>query len=240
MIATQSIEQAFLADMKSNPDDHSIPLIFADYLSDEGQEDRASLIRIQDYLRRFPHGVLDPKEVAFWNSQQKWQQELIGKNVFEWCYPILAGRTWSVSGNKVYAPESTSGRREYEIHFRRGFVSLIKCRLAEWYDDSDGQTRMTPSCDGRDIVKHHPLLSRVEIVDKEPVHFPSDYSQSWSYYHASGEALAHWAEMNQPNEENVIPGRLWKLVYRREGCRTEQEAKQALSDACLKWANGNG
>jgi uncharacterized protein (TIGR02996 family) len=45
-------EDAFLADIVENPDDDGVRLIYADWLEDHGQPERAEFIRVQCELAR--------------------------------------------------------------------------------------------------------------------------------------------------------------------------------------------
>jgi uncharacterized protein (TIGR02996 family) len=48
-------DEAFLADILVNPDDDSLRLIYADWLDDHGQSDRAAFIRVQIELAHLPY-----------------------------------------------------------------------------------------------------------------------------------------------------------------------------------------
>ncbi len=45
-------EEAFLSDVRANPEDDGVRLIYADWLQDNGQPQRAELIRVQVELAR--------------------------------------------------------------------------------------------------------------------------------------------------------------------------------------------
>src|SRR5437879_720363 len=51
-----SLEDAFLADILEHPDDDTPRLVYADWLDEHGQAERAEFIRVQCELERMPEG----------------------------------------------------------------------------------------------------------------------------------------------------------------------------------------
>jgi len=228
----QTVDQAILADILANPNDDSLRLILADWYMENGQEDKGELIQIQIALSKMGH---DPR----FNPMKRRECELLYKNVYEWTDPIIRGRTYTVSGTKVYLPESTSGRREYECTFERGFLHSVKCRMEGWYDSGDDY-----EIDGIDIIRRQPTIRQVEIVDREPVVVPgwNPVNHRW-YWIARG----YVGEAQQIS--NIIPFAVLKLMkgcmavqdadtIETDGFSSAEEAKRELSIACLRWAKG--
>ncbi len=83
-------EQAFLEDVIAHPDDDAPRLVFADWLDDRGDADRAELIRVQCELSRSPDETrrrdLLAREEALLNEHgERWAEPLRGL-VDEWAF----------------------------------------------------------------------------------------------------------------------------------------------------------
>jgi uncharacterized protein (TIGR02996 family) len=84
-------EDAFLHDIIENPDDDGPRLVYADWLDDHGEPDRARFIRVQCELAGLPEGN-DPRRVEL-EVQEK---ELRDRHGGEWFQPFseLSGSGW--------------------------------------------------------------------------------------------------------------------------------------------------
>jgi uncharacterized protein (TIGR02996 family) len=111
-------DEAFLQAIREAPDDDAPRLIYADWLEEHGQTDRAEFIRLQ--CRRFGITDMDPNAAGL----QARAEELLRDNWDTWVGPLrelagrLRGRTaerWMV---EAYYPDRLR-------HFRRGFVDAI-------------------------------------------------------------------------------------------------------------------
>lgn len=140
--------QAFLEDILAHPDDDAPRLIFADWLEDEGDSDRAEFIRVQVDRARLP--VWDARQVRLRlreselinAHEQRWKKEL----------PSIKGITWH--------------------EFRRGFIASAKCASFEvleetasecwsatpleafsttWPDEGEGIEHITPIAGLREL-----------------------------------------------------------------------------------------
>jgi uncharacterized protein (TIGR02996 family) len=119
-------EDAFLEDVREHPDDDAPRLIFADWLDDHGDADRAEFIRGRVYRARL-RGRESPEVVSL--SQRA--AELLSANWRPWTEPLgrllgdaMHGLNWPRAG---YRPEALS-------HFPRGFVEsaeMTAWRFAE-------------------------------------------------------------------------------------------------------------
>jgi uncharacterized protein (TIGR02996 family) len=74
-------EHAFLWSIKESPDDDGLRLIFADWLDDNGQPERAELLRLQVGLAQLPIGDLHRVEL------QKRVNELLAAHERQWLGP---------------------------------------------------------------------------------------------------------------------------------------------------------
>jgi uncharacterized protein (TIGR02996 family) len=96
------IEQAFLADILEHPDDDAVRLVFADWLQDNGDPDRAEFIRVQCECEGLPDGhprlevLLRRGDELLRKNQQRWQEGV-----------AECGGSWPI--------------------FRRGFIEAVDC-----------------------------------------------------------------------------------------------------------------
>jgi uncharacterized protein (TIGR02996 family) len=123
-------DDAFLADIREHPEDDTSRLVYADWLEDHGQEDRATFIRVQiEWARRGGDGVL---------RQQA--EELLQAHWDEWVRPLAEvvgnepGEGWLRGG---YHPEAL-------VKFRRGFVSLLDMQASRFVDRAADLFRLAP------------------------------------------------------------------------------------------------
>ncbi len=85
-----SLEKAFLADMVANIDDDTPRLVYADWLEENGQDDRAEFIRVQIERARLP--AWDAKQVRL----RLREAELLKKQGEAWLaeLPTIPGAKW--------------------------------------------------------------------------------------------------------------------------------------------------
>jgi uncharacterized protein (TIGR02996 family) len=81
---------AFLEDIIAHPEDDTSRLVFADWLDDHGEADRAEFIRLQVQIARLSAG--DPQR----RPLEKRQEELLARHEGVWksALPALEGVTW--------------------------------------------------------------------------------------------------------------------------------------------------
>jgi uncharacterized protein (TIGR02996 family) len=111
-------EQLFLQAIISNPDDDNLRLVFADWLEDQGQCDRAEFIRTQFALANL--GESDPRGTTF----KARIQELLERYAEEWLGPL---RGWAVHWK-----------------FGKGFVEEITVPVQVYLDHVASITRLAP------------------------------------------------------------------------------------------------
>lgn len=111
-------DEAFIQAIREAPDDDAPRLIYADWLEEHGQADRAEFIRIQCRLARMPEA--DPNAASLWARAE----ELLRANWEAWVGPLreLVGPRYDRHGEgwmrEDYHPD---GLRR----FQRGFVDAI-------------------------------------------------------------------------------------------------------------------
>jgi uncharacterized protein (TIGR02996 family) len=101
------LEQAFLSDITENPTDDTPRLVYADWLDDQGEPERAELIRVQ--CRRARLAVDDPEQGVLAARET----DLLARHESAWlaALPALHEVTW--------------------VAFRRGFVESVFLDSAE-------------------------------------------------------------------------------------------------------------
>jgi uncharacterized protein (TIGR02996 family) len=111
-------DDAFLADIIANPDDDSLRLIYADWLEDHGQPDRATFIRVQIQLGPLPQG--DPRRRELEAHERALLEDYRG----EWAEPF--------------------GKFVADTTFRRGFVEAIAVRAEVFLAESEAWFQAAP------------------------------------------------------------------------------------------------
>jgi uncharacterized protein (TIGR02996 family) len=111
-------EAGFLADIVDNPDDDTPRLVFADWLEDHGQADRAEFIRVQIALARL--GTYDPARADL----QARVKALLAGHREAWVAPF--------------------GRREPSVEFARGFAEEIYLSLGRFLREGRRLMRVAP------------------------------------------------------------------------------------------------
>jgi uncharacterized protein (TIGR02996 family) len=105
-----------LAAILANPDDDTVRLVYADYLQEHGDEDRAEFIRVQIELARGPDGIdcerMDGAGGRYDCLPVGASLPKIGETVTARC----GGSRWTVFTGRVYAWfEASDGRRGFSL-----------------------------------------------------------------------------------------------------------------------------
>ena len=125
--------QQFLPTITANPDDDTPRLVCADYLEENGQEERAEFIRTQIELARISAAVKSEKDsIDTYNSSNhrliQRQNELFSH---EW---FIKGKTFSIiQGGMVFGTNCQVRGVDGELHIRRGFVEKIVTTCEKWF-----------------------------------------------------------------------------------------------------------
>src|SRR5579885_2592247 len=110
-----SADEGFLADVVAHPDDDAPRLIYADWLEEQGQPERAEFIRVQCRL------AVSPEDGAL----RRRERELLATHGEAWRAEVPA---WARA----------------ECEFRRGFVSAMTCHVRDWLRHGDELVRLLP------------------------------------------------------------------------------------------------
>src|SRR5262245_48701346 len=110
--------QAFLDAIIAAPEDDAPRLVYADWLDDHGDSDRAEFIRVQCDLARRPK--YDPDRPPL----EARERELLKKHEARWAKPLMG-----------------FGR---DLRFRRGFVDGISIGVSKFITDGEDLLRTAP------------------------------------------------------------------------------------------------
>lgn len=235
----------FLKAIVANPDDDLPRLVYADWLDERGEYDRAEFIRVQIEIAR------------------------IGRELDCKCEDMEDWRSGEFGGLKDFGIEVDRTRFtrkldavRWRVLFVRGFVEEVRVlRLEDWLcpclgcDVSPGvrrELRMNNNvaevpcwdCNGtgytfalaRQVVENLPTVRRVWAADCEPYSFTADGSHSAHWYAAETRGTIHPASDLPP----LVFGRLKKGKPNGQDFRVYEypngvdEANQDLSDVLLE------
>lgn len=232
-------QDALLAEILANPADDVCRLVYADWLDENGQPERAEFIRVQCQIARI--------------------EEVAGCHRAPMDFLIEESRLWSwIDRHGLLSGVPTDGtwcaarnRKDYEslgpkvVLVRRGFVSEVRCTLEHWcggecqecggYGDGPEMVTHCQACDGTHrtlgigpaLVRKHPI-ERVEFTDD---FFNDTLPEILTVY-------------------RYTTGPLWPLILQRTAYRSAvSRAVVAVSDvpermldnvsaAAIEWANG--
>lgn len=121
----------FLADILENPEDDVPRLIYADWLQDNGQPQRAEFIRVQIELSKLGS-----------NFRSTATDQLLAREKKLWGYlPALVGIMWdfkeALPGWAVLLPRDGGNGLTDSFPWaivRRGFIQRVRCTVRVWYD----------------------------------------------------------------------------------------------------------
>jgi len=148
-----SDEAALLAAILAFPDEDTPRLIYADWLQEHGQEERAEFVRVQCELAKLP----EPEEVTIFRADGgpvckacmrvrggsglcryhelgRRERELLR----DWTRALLEPRPpgmYSFMGDGSLGWGTPSG--DIPVEFRRGFVESLTCTAADWFTHGD-------------------------------------------------------------------------------------------------------
>lgn len=205
-------QRGLLWNVLCDPSDDGCRLVLADYLEENGQEERAAFIRVQlELATRLGYAGTEQRR---WSDELRrrmrelYQREsdlkitLVEALMAELPFPVVC----------LVGPASVS---HPSAIFRRGFVESISCPLADWTTDNRG----------RDVCLSQPV-TEVRITDKEPVEF--DRGWQWP-----------WWDRDRPAR---IPPNIWWYLVRSVGNHyfpAADAARQALSSVLVALARAS-
>jgi uncharacterized protein (TIGR02996 family) len=197
---------AFLSAIRADPTSDTPRLIYADWLEEQGDGDRAEFVRLQMELA---HGQWHSREVEarFGQLRLGWLLEGLPPN-YRWF--SLSDGCFFISGWEAQG---------FALEFRRGILHTVALRCADWYHR------------GPILVREH-LLERVRLVDWEPTSEGQDYWNPGPYrWLAKSCPSVELAKelLGQPRSRAPKAGL-------RQAYPDLTLARAAMSEACLNWA----
>lgn len=203
-------ENDLLRGILDDPASDERRLVYADWLEESGEAERAEFVR---KAVQYPHA-----EFARLTEGPLHPFYLLGMQDKHSARPWH----WGDTGEGVVVTDETAG-----IMYRpdRGFVNEVRCRLEDWTQH------------GPVIVACQPV-TRVVVTDREPAD-RSSVNGMWYWFRDGRNALGHWSDGNHLPDllfrfltDSASPGTdTIGLPY-----PTRQAALDALSAACVRWA----
>lgn len=205
-------QDAFLADIIANPDDDTPRLIYADWLEDFGTEEidsiHARLIRLM-----IERTKTDPDfEIDFDVHPRTFLDDPDPVVVQAWRLAHELRRFLAGEGTGIPLKE-VSRRFDFTAGiWWRGFLTVSSVPMLMWLQV------------GKDLVAKWPI-TYVRVYDKEP---NAAYDESFLGY--------CWDRFGRSTESHTIPECLRKYTDTTKLYTIPDDAMDALSDACLRWA----
>jgi uncharacterized protein (TIGR02996 family) len=237
----ESDSQAILAAILAAPQDDAPRLAYADWLDENGQEDRAEFIRLQIKIKDVPeepptcHPYLTngmPSryhdmtcDFCLWMDKYQWSRPLrkqidllLRKDV---SHPNGGLRSqWEawLGLDRVQAPKG-------ESWFRRGFVAEVRCTLADWM------------AHGPAIVATHPV-ERVVLTDRIPMYDVSFNYQDGIFWYAFSQYKYEESILRHGTAygANWLPAELKNDYESAAHFRAIEKANDWLSERAIAWA----
>jgi uncharacterized protein (TIGR02996 family) len=234
-MTTDTDYAGLMADILAHPGDDTPRLILADWFDEHGQPERAEFIHLQMSLALIEDqqcercwlescGMGYPKTFCTCSDRWKHLMSLQAKaltpgHIRDLVLPWIGD--WRVCGNVIEVKPLGEKHKWWSsrgLHwwfmFSRGFVSEIRLPMNDWMQY------------GVDLVRHHPI-EVVSSSDKSPwcVSATSDHKEFWMWI--SGTA--------GPNLDIHRLPRPVSAMLEGMSFDTDQQALDALSNACLAW-----
>lgn len=227
--------QALLAAILDNPADDLRRLVYADWLEEEGQTERAEFIRMQVKLARSDAyierqgGIVGAAAVQADRLRREIERQ-VDQGELPWLVPEWAtedGWDWSGNGSSLLIDTGWPrkfGRGPITLTWERGFIREVQAPLAWWLEH------------GSALVAEHPI-ERVEITNKQTVIVLGEIC--WT----CPEVVPPLARISwEPESSSRLPVDLFLLLPDRglvmglAAYPSKQHARDALSQACLALA----
>jgi uncharacterized protein (TIGR02996 family) len=131
-----SERQAFMEAILRDPEDDTVRLVFADYLEENGEPERAEFIRSQCWLWANPScGGCTGEEWVHGKpcAECDRRNTLRGKTGII----LFAFRMWHEWSGAARELIPVAARWDDHIHFARGFVHSVTCTAADWLKHAD-------------------------------------------------------------------------------------------------------
>jgi uncharacterized protein (TIGR02996 family) len=223
MVPVMTHEDAFLADILEHPADDTPRLVYADWLEEHGQAERAEFIRVQCAIAVDPLAdkppPSNPRCACSLCALRRRERELLNDAVHWWNW--LAD-FYRITGQSAIGDlDRPSDRPTLAVRWRRGFVAEVTLPCQAWLEHGPALVRAAP-------------LERVTLSDRQPSRW---YRLGWGEW--------YWVRQAGPTPHvpDRLPPELCALLSTgrvdEDGVMTylsRERAQDALSRACLGWA----
>jgi uncharacterized protein (TIGR02996 family) len=131
---TEVERQALLNAILAEPDDDNVRLVYADWLDEHGEQERAEFIRVQIEIKPYKKGELapgccltcpDPERHDYLRERER---ELL---TYKFVEPTT-GHFCGGGANSLFFWFDGSGKT-VEFHFRRGFIESLTLSSTDWF-----------------------------------------------------------------------------------------------------------
>lgn len=253
---TITTETGLLRAICENPADDCLRLVYADWLDDCGEAERAEFIRVQCELAKECACVCGPTRGGWRTCHScvlhRRERDLLDKRDLHWLDEAFGGIPWcgkSESGDSRLMPFGPDGDSRIEVKFRRGFIDEVRCTMADWCGTEcaacDGTGKRSHSlvsgglistdCDkcfsiGR-IGAHGPAIVAAQPVTRvvltDAIH-PREYG-------GGDDRWAVYRDQLGPLWDVLVPGEATAVYWFAER-RDHDELESTLSLAAVSWA----
>jgi len=225
---------ALMATVIAYPDSDSPRLIFADWLEEHGEEERAEFIRVQCELARtkvMPGWLPSEEEIGRFSADQlmalfrinnhnreskieslrRLEREILAGRVDNWIFDVIGERHLTGAFDFTSYPLLRfryPDRSTRGFEFRRGFVEIITCTWADWLAHHAAIQQATPLREVR--LTTRPVLYWNEHNDR-------DRCQLWKFW--------------KNGKIHGIPDHEWQSIRRDEIPQYEQRKFAELLEA---------
>lgn len=229
---------AFTRAVLARPDDDLPRLIFADWLDERGESERAEFIRVQVELARLKPTVPEDftaTDEAMAAQERCWRLEFQQWHDLAqiaddgWFAPL--DYTWGDGKRSSPALDLADGHNDVHFLVRRGFVDEITCRT-EWF-----------LAHAAEIFRAQPV-TRVVLSNLEP---------DRTYHNDTGAECWAWWKPGEGTDQSELPAELWEIMVPRDPAKsrrprvipwdritvddypTREEAIGRLSEVCVAY-----
>lgn len=232
-------DASFLNAIQENASNDTPRLIYADWLEEHGEPDRAAFIRVQCALAAWPANDSDVAGHMFYKRRER---ELREDNGRRWARPLanLVNVMAPITGDELH----WMGNVILKWEWSRGFISSLACTLADLMAHA---AAIGTAC---------PALSAVRLTDREPLDNSGQRHGVQGGYQEEAHYLLQWwgGDPDGKERRHRIPreimlhlfktmpkNRRWhRASERTTNCffETTDAAESALSRACSAYARG--
>lgn len=202
-------DDAFIRTILASPDDDGPRLVYADYLEEQGEAERAELIRVQCELDAKWSGKCLKRPMATREAVPLWsccvvcdlrrrERQLLLARGFDWvpCPGVKLSRHddgVNVSFLVVTTFAIGSGIR---CRFRRGFVELVECPWADWIAHADA---VLAACPIRDVtLTTNPEMQSNSHLQQWRLRGPSAFDGPFRQWRTVVSASLYWRDSIGP------------------------------------------